>query len=102
MVEAVKVALINDAAFFEWMEAHAQELTDVGGTRKACNTSSAAARSCIWQHIVRYRRSFRKRLFPSAGFRSLERATNLSSSPILNYATVKPLSIGIALDSVYS
>jgi 3-dehydroquinate synthase len=99
MIEAVKVALIKDAAFFEWMEAHAEELS-VGESQSL----QYLIRRCAELHIQHIGGAGDP--FESGSSRPLDfghwSAHKLEQLTDFELRHGEAVSIGIALDSVYS
>jgi 3-dehydroquinate synthase len=96
--EAVKVALIKDAAFFEWLERHADELVDRDG-----NAMSYLIKRCAELHMQHIASgdpfefgSSRPLDFGHWSAHKLEQLTNFSVTH------GEAVAIGIALDSRYS
>ena len=52
MAEAVKVALIRDAAFFAWLERHADDAAPRSSRRRIARLDPRAAPSCTCEHIA--------------------------------------------------
>lgn len=99
MIEAVKVALIRDGAFFEWMEAHAQELAKA--EPKSLQYLIYRCAELHLQHIGNGGDPFengssRPLDFGHWSAHKLEQLTGFE----LRHG--EAVSIGIALDSVYS
>ncbi|MGN7720309.1 3-dehydroquinate synthase [Chitinophaga sp. 22620] len=99
MIEAVKVALIKDATFFEWMEAHAEELS-VGESQSL----QYLIRRCAELHIQHIGGAGDP--FESGSSRPLDfghwSAHKLEQLTDFELRHGEAVSIGIALDSVYS
>ncbi len=99
MIEAVKVALIKDAAFFEWMEAQAEELST--GEHKSLQY---LIRRCAELHIQHIGGAGDP--FESGSSRPLDfghwSAHKLEQLTDFELRHGEAVSIGIALDSVYS
>jgi len=99
MVEAVKVALIKDAAFFEWMESRAKALSD--GNMEDMQQLIYRCAALHMQHIGNGGDPFesgssRPLDFGHWSAHKLEQLTNFA----LRHG--EAVSIGVALDSVYS
>ena len=99
MIEAVKVALIKDAAFFEWMEQHAEELA-VGEPAAL----QYLIRRCAELHIQHIGGAGDP--FESGSSRPLDfghwSAHKLEQLTDFELRHGEAVSIGIALDSVYA
>jgi 3-dehydroquinate synthase len=98
MIEAVKVALIKDAGFFDWMEAHAQQLTQAEP-----QSLQYLIRRCAELHMAHIGG---KDPFESGSSRPLDfghwSAHKLEQLTDFELRHGEAVSIGIALDSVYS
>lgn len=99
MIEAVKVALIKDAAFFEWMEQHAAELS--AGEPKSLQYLIHRCAELHMQHI-----GGAGDPFESGSSRPLDfghwSAHKLEQLTDFELRHGEAVSIGIALDSVYA
>ncbi|RPD39209.1 3-dehydroquinate synthase [Chitinophaga barathri] len=99
MIEAVKVALIKDAAFFEWMETHADELAV--GEPKSLQYLIRRCAELHMQHI-----GGAGDPFESGSSRPLDfghwSAHKLEQLTDFELRHGEAVSIGIALDSVYA
>ncbi|GAA0526222.1 3-dehydroquinate synthase [Chitinophaga japonensis] len=99
MVEAVKVALIKDAAFFEWMEEHAAALT-----ARNMEAMEELVHRCAALHMAHIGGAGDP--FESGSSRPLDfghwSAHKLEQLTDFSLRHGEAVSIGIALDSVYS
>lgn len=98
MIEAVKVALIKDAGFFDWMEAHADKLTHAEP-----QSLNYLIRRCAELHMAHIGGADP---FESGSSRPLDfghwSAHKLEQLTDFELRHGEAVSIGIALDSVYS
>ena len=98
IAEAVKVALIKDAAFFEWLEKHAAELADRDGVGMQYLVKRCAA---LHMEHIRSGDPFEKGSSRPLDFGhwAAHKLEQLTGFELLHGEAV---SVGIALDSVYS